>query len=417
MKRALLMLLASASALADTVSLKFEGALAVDVVRAVYSDVLGKPVVIAPGALQNVERVTLVIPNIGRADVAAQADQIAARSGLSVEKFAGVVMIDKRLDAEDAGADFVYKPRFRSVPYLVDLLSTLFTSGAFSYQRGVKGQQAPSAKLADMKDGKMPVHQERVDTGGTAYSLMDKPPEVLIFRGSAGEVARLDKLLLQLDTQTPELLVKAMVYEVSTTDVDRSALSVAASLLGGKLNLKAGSGKVGDYSAVFRNASLSVIFDALSTDSRFKVVSQPQLRVSSGSSAKLMVGTQTPVAGAAQLDRNGNLIQSVEYKPSGVILDVRADVRGDVSQLTVDQQISQFSTTTTGVNSTPTLITRQLQTSVGMTGDEILVLGGLDEDKSDANSVGVSFLPSFLRSSSRAGSKTEILLFLQAHRL
>lgn len=42
-------------------------------------------------------------------------------------------------------------------------------------------------------------------------------------------------LLNQLDISPGELLVKAVVYEVSTDRADKSAMSLAASLVGGRL--------------------------------------------------------------------------------------------------------------------------------------------------------------------------------------
>jgi len=76
-----------------------------------------------------------------------------------------------------------------------------------------------------------------------------------------------------------------------------------------------GSGKlasVGD-SVTFKSASIDAVFSALSTDSRFKSISNPSLRVKSGSSARFSVGSDVPVLGAVQFDKAGNPIQSVEY--------------------------------------------------------------------------------------------------------
>lgn len=401
---------------AEQISLKFESAPVVDVVRVVYSDVAGLPVVISGAALRNSERVTMLLPKISREAAMVQIEAIAAQSGLRIDKSAGVVVVDKREEEAEGKGEVVYRPRYRAVTYLVDLLSPLFSVGAFSYQRGVRPLQ-DAKPMVDATKTATAQPAVKVDTGGTAYSLIDKAPDVLLFKGTALEVSRLEKLLRQLDTPTPELLVKAMVYEVSTVNTERSAIAIAASLLRGKLSIAAGSAAAGDYSAVFKNATLTAIYDALSQDSRFKVVSQPQVRLGSGSSGRLMVGTKTPVVNGSQLDRNGNTITTVDYKPSGVILDLKADVRGDVSQLTIDQEISQFSATTNGVNNTPTLITRQLQTSVSMADGEVLVIGGLDEEKSEVGSAGLSWLPAFLRSSNEQRSKTEILLFLQAQRI
>lgn len=63
-----------------------------------------------------------------------------------------------------------------------------------------------------------------VDTGTSAYSQQD--------------MKRVEDLLLQLDTATPELLVKSVVYEVTTENGVKSALSLAMSIMKGKIGFR-----------------------------------------------------------------------------------------------------------------------------------------------------------------------------------
>ena len=140
------------------------------------------------------------------------------------------------------------------------------------------------------------------------------------------------------------------------------------------------------------------------------------VRVQSGKAAKLIVGSQVPVLGAVQVS-NGTTTQSVDYKPSGIILNVTPMVRAGSVDLQIDQQISNFEVTTTGVNTSPTLITRELSTSVGVHGSEVLVLGGLNDEQKTNTSSGLPFLPSWLKSKTDNGNKTEIVMVLQVDRI
>lgn len=119
----------------------------------------------------------------------------------------------------------------------------------------------------------------------------------------------------------------------------------------------------------------------------------------------------------AQMDKNGNPVQSIDYRPAGVILDLKPQIREDVAELAISQQISNFIPTTMGVNASPTLIKRELSTSVGIKPDEILFLGGLDENKTTDETSCASFLPTWLRSTLASQSRTEVLLILQAQRI
>lgn len=129
------------------------------------------------------------------------------------------------------------------------------------------------------------------------------------------------------------------------------------------------------------------------------------------------VGNETPVLGAISFDQNGRATQSVEYKASGVIFDIKPQIREASAELQISQQISNFIQTTTGVNNSPTLIKRELSTSVGVKSDEVLVLGGMDQDQSTDEKAGVPWLPGWLRSHSNQKSRSEILLLLQATRI
>lgn len=176
-------------------------------------------------------------------------------------------------------------------------------------------------------------------------------------------------------------------------------------------------GVVSGNSLTLRTGALDTVLSALSTDSRFRTVTTPSLRVRSGGDARFSVGSDVPVLGSVQLDKNGNPIQSVEYKPSGTIFQVKPTVRESSIDLDILQQISNFVQTTTGVNNSPTLQKRELKTVVTAKDGDLLVLGGLDQDKDGSDSSGVSFLPDWLRSRGSEKSKTQILLVLQVQRL
>ena len=61
----------------------------------------------------------------------------------------------------------------------------------------------------------------------------------------------------------------------------------------------------------------------------------------------------------------------------GAIFRVKPTVTQDVIGLDIVQQLSNFAKTDTGVNNTPTLIKREVSTSVSLNDGDIIVLGGL----------------------------------------
>ena len=88
----------------------------------------------------------------------------------------------------------------------------------------------------------------------------------------------------------------------------------------------------------------------------------------------------------------------MDYRSSGVILDLRPVVRDQGIDLTVFQQISSFAATTTGVNTSPTLQKREITTTVGVRDGEMVVLGGLSDERStEARTVCRFFRSGFTR--------------------
>jgi general secretion pathway protein D len=296
----------------------------------------------------------------------------------------------------------VYRPRFRDVAYLSRVMAPLL-KGSFSVNRAIA---APLAARVDR-----PVLE------GSPASLIDQNADTLVFTGTAAEVKKLNNLLPQIDYPVGEVMVRGVVYEVTSNDKEGSAFGLLANVLGGKLSIGLGTlNAIGNF-ARLKNASLDAIYSALSQDSRFKVVSSPSLRIRSGSNGTFSVGQDVPVLGAVSYPSNGNAVQSVEYRSSGVLFNIMPTVREGVIDLNIDQQLSNFIATTTGVNNSPTLIKRALKTSVGLQDGDLIVLGGLTEDKETASRDGFSFLPKFLRSRGTENSKTEILLVLQVQRI
>lgn len=104
--------------------------------------------------------------------------------------------------------------------------------------------------------------------------------------------------------------------------------------------------------------------------------SSPLRITQSNTSVSFSVGSDVPVLG--QVSYAGDKpVQSVEYRSGGVILSVQPHIRQELIELTIDQQLSNFAKTETGVNNSPTLIKRQVNTQVSVADGDIILLGGL----------------------------------------
>jgi type II secretory pathway component GspD/PulD (secretin) len=384
-------------------------------VSVVYSEILRQPYVIDPAVLKDDRAVSFRF-DAAKGDIRAFWRDFLDSMGIDVTVRSGVdyVAVKKVVEhkaTEPERQPFIYRTKHRSVAYLVEMLSPLFQSGGFALNRSVR---APVGDKINIGGGGA---SAPIPTASAA-ALIDQDSDTLIFQGTDKEIAALEALLPQVDVAAGEVVIKAVVYEVTTGQSDGSAFSLAANVLGGKLGVSLGSPAQLANAVTFRSTTFEVAVSALAADSRFKAVSTPRVRVKSGQQARLVVGADVPTLGAVTVPQGGaQPVQSVDYRSSGVILSLSPTVRESSVEVVVDQQISDFARTETGVNNSPTLTKRSLSTTVTARDDELIVLGGLTQDKTSKSASGLSILPKFMRTSSDTDTRTEILLLLHVSKL
>ncbi|RYY01726.1 MAG: hypothetical protein EOO53_15990 [Gammaproteobacteria bacterium] len=305
-------------------------------------------------------------------------------------------------DAENPNIKlFSYKPRFRDASFLMQQLSPLF-SGHFSSQHQIAELSQPS---------------NVVGQPGSALDKISNNADTMIFAGSIREIEVLKNLLSQLDSDPGQVVVTGMLFEVQTGSRSASAINIVSSLLKDRFSISFGSSSPSDNYMSFRSGDFSAIASLLDTDNRFKVLSNPNVRVASGKNAIFTVGQDVPVLGSVTFNGNSQQpTQSVDYRSSGVIFDISPTIRDAIIEVSVSQEISSFVQTTSGVNNSPTLTKRKLQTAITMQNDEVIVIGGLKETKVSGSTSGTKFL-SFLQSKSNEDTNSEIILFLKIHRV
>ncbi|TWC72008.1 type II secretion system protein GspD [Herbaspirillum sp. SJZ099] len=381
-----------------------------DAVEVMYTQVLKTPYLIQPDVVADERLVSFRFAT--GASPRSEVSRFMSLLGLAVRSVNGVDLVSTAKEPEPDKEAFVYRPKFRDVTYLVELLRALFPKGEFTSTRTIHG--APQAVSGDAPGGQA----KAPAPSGSAASLVDTVTDALVFNGTAADIKKLSGLLAQLDTRLGEVMVRGQVFEVASNGAEGSAFSLALSLLGGTVTAGLSTPSTLDGFVRIKNASIDAVFSALSSDSRFKTISAPSLRVRSGASGRFSVGQDVPVLGAVSYPGNGNApVQSVEYRSSGVIFDLAPVVRDSVVDLTVGQQLSNFVTTQTGVNNSPTLTKREVRTSLSVADGDIVIIGGLAENRESSGRVGFSFLPDWMRSDTGQTSKSEILLVLQVTRL
>jgi len=225
----------------------------------------------------------------------------------------------------------------------------------------------------------------------------DDSNNALIIRASAREYDAILEALEKLDTRPLQVLIEAVITEVSLND--RLRYGVQWYFKWGNSSFTLSESDSGAISSVFpgftylftNGSTITAALDALATITNVNVVSSPQLLVLNNRTARLQVGDQVPIAtqSAVSVDNpEAPIVNSIEFRDTGVILEVtpRVNASGLVT-LEIDQQVSDVIPTTTSDIDSPTIQQRQISSTVAVQDGETIALGGLIRDNlSDANS-------------------------------
>ncbi|PRF36391.1 type II secretory pathway protein [Burkholderia multivorans] len=377
------------------------------VIDLVYADMLQSQYVIGPEVLADTRTISFRFDRT-KGDIRDVLNDFLASLGFGVVTKNGVDYVFKRKDDDKTESDkqaFVYTPKYRSADYLARLVQPLF-NGQFTMNRTVPAASGSRA---------------RADAPPTsAAAMVDQSSDTMVFLGSAKEIAMLKSVLSQVDIKTGEVAIRAWVYEVSTENDRTTGFQLAASILGGRLGISVGAGTVDQNANALRLHAgfLDAAIAALDSDSRFRVVTSPNLRVGSGKHGRLNVGQSVPVVGSVSYATSGGVpVQSVSYVDAGVIFDVVPTVKDDVIDTDVTVEISDFQKTSTGVNNSPTKNTRKSETSMSLQDGEVVVMGGLSQGKDSAVTSGVRWLPSFMDGRNVSKYRSDIVLVLQVSKI
>lgn len=406
------LILSFQTANAAPIRLQFDRVPIVEFLQSIYSDVLKQNYVLDPKVTSMTETVSIRFESARSVDVKPVLRRMLEGMGLQVTTFAGVDFIGfappvRQVDAEDGWENFIYRPKFRDTRYLTELLASLL-KGRFSFQRALQPSAAMASDTSSLEKGK----------GGdntSARALVGQDQyDMFIYTGPKSDIKRLESLLAAVDIAQPEVVVRAYLYEVSGLTRDNSALNIIAALMSKRISISLGQSSHSGNTLSLDIGGLDVLASALTSDRRFKVVSNPSLRVTSGETARLAVGNEVPVLGQFTTNRDGQISQSVQYRSSGAILTIRPVVRaGNLIELNVEQQLSSFANTTSGVNNSPTLFTREVSSRLSSKPGEVVVFAGLRDTQSTDEKTGLNFLR-FALGQSKENSESELLLMIEA---
>jgi general secretion pathway protein D len=287
-------------------------------------------------------------------------------------------------------------------------------------------------------------------TGG--FIQADPSTNSLVITAPEPVYKQMRAVIDQLDARRAQIYIESMIVEVSGDnaadfgfqwqgligkDGDKNGLiagtnfgtagniiTLSGAAATGSVNVGQGLniGLIRDFGSAY---GLAAIARALQSQTNTNIQSTPNLITLDNEEAKIVVGSNVPFV-TGQFTSTGssttNPFQTIERKDVGLTLRIRPQVgEGNTVRMTIYQESSSVSDKVAPgtANAGPSTDKRSIESTVTVDDGQIIVLGGLIEDKfvqtqSKVPVLGdIPFLGALFRSESRTKTRTNLMVFLR----
>jgi general secretion pathway protein D len=267
------------------------------------------------------------------------------------------------------------------------------------------------------------------ELGESIRVVSDDYNNALLVYASPYEYGKIERILKKLDVIATQVLIEASIVEVTLVDGLQYGLEwIFQNGIGndysgvGTLDLGAAGldALAPGFSYQVSNSAgdMKAVVNALAEESLVNVISTPSVLVLDNHTAAIHVGDQQPIQSMVSVTDGGVAQTSIEYKDTGVKLEVTPSVNdGGLVTLDVMQSVTDVGPqdSATGQRS---FTERQLSSRIAVRSGDSVVLGGLIRDNSTQSKSGVPLLMDIpvlgsLFSNTRDSTvRTELLVFI-----
>src|SRR6266571_3372197 len=300
-------------------------------------------------------------------------------------------------------------------------------------------------------------------TVGNAKLIADQRANAIIMLGSREVVAKVEKILDEMDVKAPQVALSTVIGELTLKNDEEFGVDYFAKYnkkvvgisrnTGAPLPLPSvapsaspvtgiGTGIVDpagliNFSRIIQNVAtgtnvyiaagnyLATIVHLLETTGRFKVISRPMVFTSNNKKAIIASGTEIPVpvntlTNATTVTNVASVQSSIEFKKVALQLEVVPLINSEkeVSLDILQKLDSVAGSTLVSGNLIPNIATRYIRTNVSAANGSTIVLGGLITDSKEKNNTGIPYLSripvlgALFRSTTDKKDRTELIILM-----
>lgn len=339
--------------------------------------------------------------------------------------------LDRPLSVQTQNGIYTYAVKYADAQELAKTLGEILTGSVGSPATAI----APAATGQGLSGATAPLAPARTSSSNSRV-VVNSPTNTLIIRGTTPEeYQQIMALLRELDRPVKSAMIEVVVAELRLGGSQALGIewninpqtSSRGTIAGGTLG-RLGIGS-GGLTLGFANSAGQVvgILNTLASNNQARILSNPKVMARNGETASIQVGQEVPIVSSQQSSGVGGglfgsasgILQTIQYRSTGVILKVRPVINsGNRLDLEVSQEVSSAAETRTGVSASPTISTRRIDTKLSLRDGSTVLLGGLiSRNDSDANT-GIPYLKdipglgALFRTQSEGQDQTELLIMI-----
>ncbi len=280
--------------------------------------------------------------------------------------------------------------------------------------------------------------QTAADLAGQVYAVADADTNSVLIMTATVNFDRVKAILAEMDRALPQVLLKALLVEVthdnntdlgvewSAINLPQSGSSTVYTTMGNPAAAAAAGTVPGGLVYKLVEPNVTATITALQKVGKVDVLSRPYILVGDNQMASINVGQYAPFITDTRFDNNNNPVNSISYQQIGITLNVTPHINPDgVVIMDVNPIISAIDNSTTvpissTVNAT-VFSNRSASTHVAIRDGQTIVIGGLMQDQKNqtVNKVpiigDIPVLGWLFQRNQDIITKTELLIFLTPH--
>lgn len=294
---------------------------------------------------------------------------------------------------------FSYQVQSTQANHIVQVLNSLGVANISSnVSSGIQGTQENTA--SSLQPNSNFVSTQNNNTKGN-YAV-DEQLNTILYSGSGKDWQQALNIIKKLDKPAPSVLVEVVLAEVTLTDGENFGIDWLRNTTIGNSAVTFGTangldlGSSGFNFALNNAGSTLATLNAFYQNNKANIRSRPRIMVKSGGTASIDVGNEIPIPtsnSTSLTDANALQVNSISYRSTGVILDIKPTVHASgYVDIEIVQELSEAADTASGIEDAPIILNRKIETTVTLRDGGSVLLGGLLSSTTSQNSIGVPVL-------------------------